>query len=410
MDKNAKVKVPAIRFKGFEREWQEQQISQVLEEKQRPIVLNDNQKYELITVKRRNSGVVSRGYLLGKEILVKNYFQLKESDFVVSKRQVVHGATGIVPRNLNNAIVSNEYLVVEDNEKLSTEFLNLLSCLPKMKNDFFLSSYGVDIEKLFFDFEDWRKRLVTIPDKTEQVKLAAFFKQLDTNLELHKAKLNKLNDLKYAMLQKMFPQGDSRVPEVRFAGFEKCWVEKKISDLGKVSTGFPFDSNLFDEDGDLLIITNGNIQDGSYEVDSLTGSKISLKHCSGLESYFLNIDDILVTMDGEVGRTGKVACKDLILAQRVGRLVAFGDTEFLYQALNTGMFYMKMNELSHGGTIKHISLATIGAYTLLVPNSQKEQHKIGSYFFKLDELITWERARISKLKQIKQSCLAGMFV
>ena len=89
-------KVPRIRFKAYTEPWADEKIGDVIAERRRPIVLEDDQRYELITVKRRNEGVVSRGHLLGRDILVKNYAELKAGDFVISKRQVVHGATGIV--------------------------------------------------------------------------------------------------------------------------------------------------------------------------------------------------------------------------------------------------------------------------------------------------------------------------
>ena len=107
----------------------DEKIGDVLAEKRRPIVLDDHKRYELITVKRRSEGVVSRGHLSGRDILVKNYAQLKSGDFVISKRQVVHGATGIVPPALDGAIVSNEYLTAVDSDKLLTEFLTIVASL-----------------------------------------------------------------------------------------------------------------------------------------------------------------------------------------------------------------------------------------------------------------------------------------
>jgi len=148
MAKQTDNKIPKIRIKGFSQEWREKPISEVLSETKRSIVLEDNQQYELVTVKRRNGGVVSRGHLWGRDILVKNYSQLETGDFLISKRQVVHGATGIVPPDLNKAIVSNEYLVAVGNSQITTEFLTVLASLPDMRKKFFLSSYGVDIEKL----------------------------------------------------------------------------------------------------------------------------------------------------------------------------------------------------------------------------------------------------------------------
>lgn len=196
--------VPEIRFKGFEGAWEEKTLGSVLTEMKRSIVLEDNKIYELVTVKRRNQGVVSRGLMKGKDILVKNYFEVREGDYIISKRQVIHGANGIVPQSLDRAIVSNEYLVSVGNENITAEYLTIISTLPDMYKKFFLSSYGVDIEKLVFDVEDWKKRPIVIPSLTEQKRITGFFKNLDKLLTLHQGELEKLKNLKKALLEKMF--------------------------------------------------------------------------------------------------------------------------------------------------------------------------------------------------------------
>ena len=69
-----------------------------------------------------------------------------------------------------------------------------------------------------------------------------------------------------------------------------------------------------------------------------------------------------------------------------------------------------MATISHGGTIKHISLSEIGSYILLVPKNMDEQEKIGNYLQKLDTLINQHQQQITKLNNIKQACLSKMFV
>ena len=237
MKEQTDSKVPRIRFKGFDGAWQDKPIGEVLAEKRRPVVLKDHQRYELITVKRRNEGVVSRGYLFGRNILVKNYSQLQTGDFVISKRQVVHGATGIIPPKLDGAIVSNEYLVAVDSNSLLTGFLTILASLPNMRQKFFLSSYGVDIEKLFFDAEDWKKRNVIIPGITEQTQICEYFQGLDSLIGLHQRKHDKLVTLKKAMLQKMFPQDGVTNPEIRFNGFSENWEKVKLGNVASLING-----------------------------------------------------------------------------------------------------------------------------------------------------------------------------
>ncbi len=410
MIKDTSNKRPQIRVRGFDGDWKDNQIGEILSEVKRSIVLEDNQQYELITVKRRNEGIISRGYLFGRDILVKNYSMLEVGDFLISKRQVVHGATGIVPANLDKAIVSNEYLVATGNDDISTEFLTIISSLSEMKRKFLLSSYGVDIEKLFFDAEDWKKRTVTIPKKTEQIKICSFFKELNYLIQLHQRKYDKLVTIKKAMLQKMFPQDVAGTPDIRFNGFENDWSETTLSQEADITTGYPFDSSEFIHSGEYLVVTNGNIQNEDPFVDGAVGNRISINKSSPLTKFMLDIGDILITMDGSVGRSAKVNQEKMILAQRVGRLVAKYDTEFLYQSLNTGKFLNNMTTLSSGGTIKHISLNEIGGFTFMIPSNPEEQKKIGAYFGKIDRFIYLQRIQLNKLKQLKSACLAKMFV
>lgn len=252
---------------------------------------------------------------------------------------------------------------------------------------------------------------LSIPQNVEEQKeLGNYFQKLDTLINQHQQKHDKLSNLKKAMLEKMFPKAGETVPEMRFEGFNGDWKESSLVEEAMVTTGFPFDSADFSENGDLLVITNGNIQNSSSVVDGKVGNRISSEKTTSLSQYKLNFGDILVTMDGSVGRTAKVIELNQILAQRVGRLVAKNNTEFLYQSLNTGTFLEKMTTISHGGTIKHISLSEIAGYKQLVPKDSEEQEKIGSYLKKLDDLTAQHSQQITKLKNIKQACLDKMFV
>ena len=147
--------------------------------------LKDDEEYQLITVKRRNEGIVQRTRAVGKDILVKNYQEILAGDFVISKRQLVHGGNGLVPEHLARSIVSNEYLVIVGNKDISTNFWALISRTAGMYRQYFLSSFGVDIEKLVFDVDDWRKRLIVLPQIEEQRQMESLFAKLDSLITLH---------------------------------------------------------------------------------------------------------------------------------------------------------------------------------------------------------------------------------
>ncbi|HGV8335947.1 TPA: restriction endonuclease subunit S [Enterococcus faecium] len=251
---------------------------------------------------------------------------------------------------------------------------------------------------------------ISFPSIAEQKKLGKFFEQLDDTIALHQRKLDLLKETKKGFLQKMFPKNGAKVPEVRFPGFTEDWEERKLSELAEVKTGFPFKNDDFIDGGDYLVITNGNIQNNSALVDGNIGNRISAVSDEIKDKYLLNYGDILVTMDGTVGRTAKVFEKNQILAQRVGRLVANTTPEFLYQWLNTGKFFGDMTKVSHGGTIKHISLSEISDFNAFVPVNEDERVKIGSLLLNIDKTITLHQRKLDLLKETKKGFLQKMFV
>ncbi len=386
MSERTASKVPQIRFKEFEAEWEETPIGKVLSEKNRPIVLRDHERYELITVKRRNEGVISRGHLFGRDILVKNYSQLQTGDFVVSKRQVVHGATGMIAPELDGAIVSNEYLVAVNSRKLLTEFLTILASLPAMRQKFFLSSYGVDIEKLFFDAEDWKKRNVTIPAVTEQTKIGEYLRQLERLIELHQRKHDKLVTLKKAMLQKMFPQPGATTPEIRFTGFTGDWESKRIDDIAPLQRGFDLPTTTVRQGPHPVVYSNGILR----------------AH-----------DEYKCVAPGVVtGRSGTIGKVTFVSENYWPHNTSLWVTNFFQNdPLFIYYFYVqfRLERLNAGSTIPTLNRNDVHAVRTNIPRPA-EQQKIGTYFRTLDELIAKHATQLQKLQQIKAACLERMFV
>ncbi len=115
---------PRLRFPEFVNSaWQSKTLGELVSDTERPIVMDDETEYALVTVKRRYGGVVARKVLKGKAISVKSQFLLEANDFLVSKRQIVHDACGLVPAELAGSIVSNEYSVLTAKNGCDIEFL-----------------------------------------------------------------------------------------------------------------------------------------------------------------------------------------------------------------------------------------------------------------------------------------------
>ena len=186
-------------------DWRVVRLKDILVLQSRPIDMLDDVTYELITVKRRNEGIVSRGMFKGKDVLVKNQFQLKEGQFVISKRQIVHGACGMVPGFLEGATLSNEYNVFEANRKLlDIQYFNLFATTLEMRKAFFRNSDGVHIEKLLFKTQSWLKTKLQLPCVDEQLKILEFVKTLDKKIELTVKQIELSQTFKKGLLQQMF--------------------------------------------------------------------------------------------------------------------------------------------------------------------------------------------------------------
>jgi type I restriction enzyme S subunit len=185
------------------KEWKVVQLADVLRLVERPIKMNDDDSYELVTVKRRFGGITPRGAYLGKDVKVKSQFIVRENDFLISKRQIVHCACGLVPADLDGAIVSNEYSVFNSSSDLNLSFFEYYVQRPDMQKSFLLCSDGVHIEKMLFKVRDWIKTLVLIPPVAEQHKIAEILTTVDEKTQVLHDKKAHYQTLKRGLMQQL---------------------------------------------------------------------------------------------------------------------------------------------------------------------------------------------------------------
>lgn len=199
--------VPPLRFPEFRdrSEWTSRRIGELLREVPRSIEMGDEVEYALVTVKRRYGGVVSRERLKGRAIKVKSQFVVRASDFLISKRQIVHNACGIVPPDLDGSIVSNEYSVLGPRNGCNIEFFNYFSRQPAVSASFLKSSVGIVIEKMLFKLGTWLKYEFRFPDTEEQKKIAGVLASIEKKIAAEAKGLEALKNHKNGLMQQLFP-------------------------------------------------------------------------------------------------------------------------------------------------------------------------------------------------------------
>ena len=202
--------LPKLRFAQFwdSGRWKKQTIGKALIEQSRPINMGDEEECSLVTVKRRYGGVVSRGTFKGKSIKVKTQFLLQENDFLISKRQIVHCACGVVPKYLAGSIVSNEYSVLRARDGFDISFLNYFAQQPNVSQSFLRCSIGIVIEKMLFKLNEWLMQEFLFPSLPEQQRIADCLSSLDELIAVQTQKLAVLKAHKKGLMQRLFPALD----------------------------------------------------------------------------------------------------------------------------------------------------------------------------------------------------------
>lgn len=192
------------RLKGFNGQWRKVKLFDLVKEIKRPAAWSEEKLYDLLSIRRRSGGVFYRESLYGNQILTKGLYTAKEKDFLISKMQIVHGASGLVKKEHDGMYISGSYiaLAAKDTTKLDMIFFDWLSKTRKFYNLCYTSSYGVHIEKMTFDFHDFLNRSINIPtDINEQIKIAEILEKINGEIKLLKEKVLLLKQQKKGLMQ-----------------------------------------------------------------------------------------------------------------------------------------------------------------------------------------------------------------
>lgn len=200
------------RLPGYSDSWKRIKYYNILTETHRSLKWDENELYDLISVRRRSGGVFHRESLYGYEIKTKNLRPALEGDFLISKMQIVHGASGVVPKQLSGMKISGSYiaLVAKDPQELNINYFNLWSQMPLFYRQTFISSNGVHIEKMTFDLEIFMSLSMDLPLIEEQNKIVTIISSACKDIELAKQKLELFRQQKHGLMQQLLT-GKKRV-------------------------------------------------------------------------------------------------------------------------------------------------------------------------------------------------------
>ncbi|MEI8234157.1 MAG: restriction endonuclease subunit S [Verrucomicrobiota bacterium] len=197
----------ALRHPKFTKKpWIKVRLGELLKHIFRPVEWAPDRLFKLVSIRRRSGGLFRREDLLGSEYKTTDMHELQAGDFLVSKRQVCHGAWGMVADAFAGTHVSKEYSIFVNKapKVLYTPFLDWLSRLPLMWHYAFLSSNGVHREKLIFEPKDFLRFHIDVPPTLEeQETIIRILNACEQEIQLTQRELEARRTQKRGLMQKL---------------------------------------------------------------------------------------------------------------------------------------------------------------------------------------------------------------
>jgi type I restriction enzyme S subunit len=304
--------------------WSRVTFGDVLQVVEREAQLNDDDEYQLVVARRNRGGIAPREKLLGREILTKSQFLTHSGDFLISKRQIVHGACGIVPPELHGSVVSNEYAVLHARDGLNLKYLEYYTHSLHFQQTCFHASVGVAVEKMIFRLDEWLRHPMNLPPRRIQDYVVDVLGAWDRAIEGLKNAIVAKRRLRHAIANQLLfgirrLNGFGRVPE-RFKDTEVGTIpdEWDVTFLGRCLSELPtYGINAPAVPFQETLPTYLRITDISDANRMSSEQRVSVDHVNSAE-YLLRDGDVVFA------RTGATVGKSYLYRPADGPLVFAG--------------------------------------------------------------------------------------
>lgn len=401
---------PKIRFKGFDNDWEQRKVGDITKELSEYAKLNSG--LPLLTSAR--TGLMYQSDYRGNSTTdnENTLFSIVPLNACTYRHMSDDSTFHINVNTLEKGLVSKEYPVFVENEsdlRFVVQYINSSDSFTKFCTE---QKKGGTRTRLYYKTLCEYKML--IPSLNEQHIIADYFDNLDYLITLHQRKCEDTKKLKKYMLQKMFPQNGSKVPEIRFKGFTDDWEQRKLGDvLADMYNGQTPSRNKAEFwNGEISWLSSGELNRGTVN-SSLEKITEAGKKSANLRIVPKGTFIMAITGLEAAGTRGNCALLGLNTTLNQSCMALFPkkgilDSRFLFQ------WYRKVGEeygtnYTQGTKQQSYNAELIKILPITLPNVD-EQIKISLYLENLDHLITLHQNKCEELKKIKKYMLQNMFV
>ena len=200
-------------------------------------------------------------------------------------------------------------------------------------------------------------------------------------------------------------------PKIRFKGYEDDWEQRKLSDIyASIGNAFVGTATPYYVESGHFYLESNNIKDG--QINHNSEIFINDEFYEKQKDKWLHTGDMVMVQSGHVGHAAVIpeeldnsAAHALIMFRHPKEKI---EPYFLNYQYQTNKSKKKIEEITTGNTIKHILASDMQEFVVDITNYD-EQKKIGSYFQKLDHLITLHQRKCEETKSLKKYMLQKMF-
>ncbi|HEL1839708.1 TPA: restriction endonuclease subunit S, partial [Streptococcus suis] len=194
---------PALRFQGFEDDWEEVKLGEVLKERNEQIA--ENEEYPLMSFVQ-GIGVTPKGERYDRSFLVKEdnkkYKKTELGDFIYSSNNLETGSIGF--NKTGKAVISPVYSIFYSRDEFESSFIGILSQRKDFIAKMIRFRQGVVYGQWRIHENDFLQILLHIPAKSEMENVITFFQTLDQEIAQVEDKLASLKEMKKTLLRKLF--------------------------------------------------------------------------------------------------------------------------------------------------------------------------------------------------------------
>ena len=206
--------------------WPMVRLGEVMRRSEEAIELQPDAEYRQITVKLWGKGVVLRGLLTGSQIAAPRQMVARRGQFILSRIDARNGALGIVPPELDQAIVTNDFPLfnVVENRLLPT-YLGWMCRTASFIEECKRASEGTT-NRVRLQEDKFLAREIPLPPLAEQRRVVARIEELAA--QIHEARI-----LRHQAAEEAEALTGSNASEL----FLKCSKRQPIETLAEVRGG-----------------------------------------------------------------------------------------------------------------------------------------------------------------------------